>query len=256
MCVIICTVRTVLWYIMSLAGTLLILISLLTQRWVDGRLSAVSLSSPENAVDAVSGLINNVINDEISGLDDMGKLVEKNLGLFGILKTCMETDQQKIFEGECFPSVEELKLIFMDLDDAKYPHAWRGAVLLFGLGLALMVITDLFALLTACCRSCICCSVFTICGSLQTFAGIFFALGLLAYPAGWGSQTVKNACADGSEPFVLGANCDIGVAFWIAVAGTVCTLLASSLAIFAYQSTRSSKCEQAQDEGEHCICLI
>ena len=152
-----------------------------------------------------------------------------------------ETDQQKIFEGECFPSVEELKLIFMDLDDAKYPHAWRGAVLLFGLGLALMVITDLFALLTACCRSCICCSVFTICGSLQTFAGIFFALGLLAYPAGWGSQTVKNACADGSEPFVLGANCDIGVAFWIAVAGTVCTLLASSLAIFAYQSTRSSK---------------
>lgn len=46
MCVIICTVRTVLWYIMSLAGTLLILISLLTQRWVDGRLSAVSLSSP------------------------------------------------------------------------------------------------------------------------------------------------------------------------------------------------------------------
>ena len=46
MCTIICTVRTVLWYIMSLAGTLMILISLLTQKWVDGRLSAVSLSSP------------------------------------------------------------------------------------------------------------------------------------------------------------------------------------------------------------------
>ena len=128
----------------------------------------------------------------------------------------------------------------MNLND-EYPHAWRGAIVAFGLGLALMVITDLFALLTACCRSCICCSVFTICGSLQTFAGILFALGLVAYPAGWGSKTVKERCAGNSEPFFLSEDCSIGVGFWIAVAGTVCTVLASSLAIWAYKSTKSNK---------------
>ena len=109
MCTIICTVRTVLWYIMSLAGTLMILISLLTQKWVDGRLSAVSLSSlgklilsqvqnhvfltslpfPENVKDAAKGIFDTVTSDEIENINDMGKALEKNLGLFGILKTCM-----------------------------------------------------------------------------------------------------------------------------------------------------------------------
>lgn len=69
----------------------------------------------------------------------------------------------------------------------------------------------------------------------------FFPLGLIAYPAGWGSTKVKNEyCGGASEPFILG-NCEIGIAFWLAVAGTVCTVLASSLAIWAYQSTRSQK---------------
>jgi len=254
MCTIICTVRTVFWYIMSLVGTLLILVSLLTNKWVEGQIGPNSLNSAESVMDTAVGIFNEATSGDIKGVEDLGKLAEKNVGLF---KDCMNiANHEAMFQGECFPTLEELQSIFTDLNDEKYPHAWRGAVLLFGLGLALMVITDLFALLTACCRTCICCSVFTICGSLQTFAGIFFSLGLIAYPAGWGSKIVKGACNDASEPFVLGDNCDIGVAFWVAVAGTVCTLLASSLAIFAYQSTRSSKCEQAQDDGEHCICLI
>ena len=69
----------------------------------------------------------------------------------------------------------------------------------------------------------------------------FSFLGLIAYPAGWGAQKVKNDYCDGtSEPFMLG-ECQIGMAFWLAVAGTVCTVCASSLAIMAYQSTRSNK---------------
>ena len=53
------------------------------------------------------------------------------------------------------------------------------------------VITDLFALLTICCRRCICCSVFTVCGSVQSFAGMLFVIGLVAYPAGWGHEYIK-----------------------------------------------------------------
>ena len=84
---------------------------------------------------------------------------------------------EKFFEEECIPDWEKLPQIWTDWDETKYPHPWRAAVLCFALGLGLMVVTDLFALLTVCCRSCICCSVFTICGSIQSFAGILFTLG-------------------------------------------------------------------------------
>jgi len=181
-------------------------------------------------------------------------LQKKEVGLF--IK-CTQIEQKPFFKGECIPNIETVKDLFTDLDPTKYPHAWRGAVVCFVFGLALMILTDLFALMTVCCRRCICCSVFTICGSIQSFAGILFTLGLIAYPAGWGSELVKNQyCSGQSNAFVLGEKCSIGMAFWVAVAGTVCTVLASSLAIWAYQSTRTSKCEQARDEGEHCICLV
>ena len=88
-----------------------------------------------------------------------------------------QIESKPFFEGECIPNLDTVKSLFTDLDDTKYPHAWRGAVVCFVFGLALMILTDLFALLTVCCRSCICCSVFTICGSIQSFASILFTLG-------------------------------------------------------------------------------
>ena len=42
-------------------------------------------------------------------------------------------------------------------------------------------------------------------------------------------------------PFVSGSKCTIGVAYWLAVAGTVATCISSSLAIWAYQSTKSMR---------------
>ena len=68
----------------------------------------------------------------------------------------------KIFEGECIPSLKKLKTQFLSEDDNVYPHAWKGGVGCFTLGLAIMVFTVLLALLTPCCRYCLCCSVFTV----------------------------------------------------------------------------------------------
>ena len=96
--------------------------------------------------------------------------------------------------------------------------------------------------MTVCCRSCCCCSVFTFCGSIQSFASILFMLGLIAFPAGWGSTVVrKSYCAGSSGPFILGDSCTVGAGFWLAVAGTVCALLASILAIWAYKSTKTHR---------------
>jgi len=249
MCTIICTVRTVLWYVMSIAGTLMILIALFTNTWLEGQIGTTNL------LNSASGFLDTV--SDVGNQLSKGNIGEVTLRKIGLFKDCTQIESKPFFEGECIPNLDTVKSLFTDLDDTNYPHAWRGAVVCFVFGLALMILTDLFALLTVCCRSCICCSVFTICGSIQSFASILFTLGLIAYPAGWGNNMVKNEyCSGESNAFVLGEKCSIGMAFWIAVAGTVCTVLASSLAIWAYQSTRSSKCEQAKDEGEHCICLV
>merc|ERR1711884_300415 len=160
------------------------------------------------------------------------------------------------FEGECVPSLDNLEEIYTDWNTAVYPHAWRGAILCFTLGLFVCILTDLFALLTICCRGCICCSVFTVCGSLQSFATILFTLGLVAYPAGWSNKFINDTfCAGDAGIFQLGPSCKIGFAFWLAVAGTVCTMLASSLAVWAYQSTKSERAEERVSQGEKYICL-
>ena len=56
---------------------------------------------------------------------------------------------KKVFEGECIPELDSLEKMFTEFNDDTYPHAWRGSVLCFVFGLALMVITDLFALMVS-----------------------------------------------------------------------------------------------------------
>ena len=51
--------------------------------------------------------------------------------------------------------------------DDKFPHAWKGAVGCFGLGLGIMIVTVVLALLTPCCRYCFCCSTFMV--SIKVF---------------------------------------------------------------------------------------
>ena len=74
----------------------------------------------------------------------------------------------QIFEGECIPNLKKLKTQFLSEDDNVYPHAWKGGVGCFTLGLGIMVFTVLLALLTPCCRYCLCCSVFTVSSSTKT----------------------------------------------------------------------------------------
>ena len=89
--------------------------------------------------------------------------------------------------------------------------------------------------------------------SLMSFAAVLFTMGLLAYPAGWSAPEVQRMCHN-SNSFVLG-NCKLGGAYWMAVAGTVCTFLASSLTVFAYKSTKSHKTMYRRQDGERVICV-
>ena len=43
------------------------------------------------------------------------------------------------------------------------------------------------------------------CGSVQMFAAVLFSIGLLAYPAGWGSEVIKQLCGPQADAFILGS---------------------------------------------------
>merc|ERR1719208_765612 len=126
---------------MTIAGSLMILVSLFTNRWLIG------------------GSSNNVANN--IGFDNLGFGVDDRISV-GIFLKCVKPEGDLIFEGECIPSLTELEKQFLSKDDNVYPHAWKGGIGCFVLGLAIMVFTVLLALLTPCCRTCLCCSVFTV----------------------------------------------------------------------------------------------
>ena len=45
MCTVIVTIRAVLWYVLSLAGTLMILVALFTNKWLEGTIGITNVSS-------------------------------------------------------------------------------------------------------------------------------------------------------------------------------------------------------------------
>ena len=83
MCTIIVTIRTVLWAVMTIAGSLMILVSLLTDRWLIGGFQVPT--SPES----FSSVVNNAVgkfNDFASGRDIDEKLVA------GIFLDCVKPE--------------------------------------------------------------------------------------------------------------------------------------------------------------------
>jgi len=231
MCTIIVTIRSVLWSVMTIAASLMILVSIFTDQWLIG----------PNRQSLSTGLL--------------GGYSSNSMGLFGGKDMCQPLADSSImlFEGECVPDVEKLQEELLSEEETILPHAWKGGIACFIVGLGIMVVTVLLSLITPCLRTCCCCSVFTFCGSLQSFAAVLFTMGLLAYPAGWGSKEVRGMCID-SNSFALGI-CKVGGAYWMAVAGTVCAFLASSLTVFAYKSTKSHKTQYRRRDGEKFICV-
>ena len=136
MCTVIVTIRTVLWYVTSLSGTLLILVAMFTNKWLEGHVEASNFNSLDSIVNTAKGVGTSVLDGDLS------KALTKDVGLF---LNCKEIQGKKFFEGECIPDLEQLETMFTELKEDTYPHAWRGAIICFVFGLFLMIVTDLFA---------------------------------------------------------------------------------------------------------------
>ena len=60
-----------------------------------------------------------------------------------ILNVKFQKPEGAFFEGECVPNLEQLEEIYTDWNREVYPHAWRGAILCFTLGLFVCVLTGI-----------------------------------------------------------------------------------------------------------------
>uniref|UniRef100_A0A3B4AVB0 LHFPL tetraspan subfamily member 2b n=1 Tax=Periophthalmus magnuspinnatus TaxID=409849 RepID=A0A3B4AVB0_9GOBI len=98
-------------------------------------------------------------------------------------------------------------------------------------------------------------SIFNVCGLLQGIAGLFLILGLMLYPAGWGSDKVQLYCGPDAAPYRAGL-CSMGWAFYTAMGGTVLTFVCAVFSAQAEIATSSDKVQEEIEEGKSLICLL
>lgn len=87
------------------------------------------------------------------------------------------------------------------------------------------------------------------------FAGLFLILGLMLYPAGWGSKKVVDYCGQDASPYKVGL-CSLGWAFYTAIGGTVLTFLCAMFSAQAEIATSNDKVQDEIEEGRSLICVL
>lgn len=91
--------------------------------------------------------------------------------------------------------------------------------------------------------------------SLSLLPGLFLILGLMLYPAGWGSDKVQLYCGPDSAPYRTGL-CSMGWAFYTAMGGTLLTFICAVFSAQAEIATSSDKVQEEIEEGKSLICLL
>ena len=190
MCTLIVTIRTVLWYVMSLAGTLLILVACFTDRWLHRPSLQERLTDMEGTEGYTFFCISIILDDKIMSaliymkivyyrfcwngkerhnlrfrwgdlwrskrkywiIREMHGTYFRMIGMhiytqrWTLFFSCqklifLQKPEGAFFEGECVPNIDDIKTIYTEWDRNMYPHAWRGAILCFTLGLFVCVLT-------------------------------------------------------------------------------------------------------------------
>lgn len=80
-------------------------------------------------------------------------------------------------------------------------------------------------------------------------------VGLMLYPAGWGSEKVHSYCGPEASPFKP-ALCSLGWAFYAAIGGTLASFLCAVLSAQAEIATSSDKVQEEIEEGKSLICVL
>uniref|UniRef100_A0A8C4QQH6 LHFPL tetraspan subfamily member 2a n=1 Tax=Eptatretus burgeri TaxID=7764 RepID=A0A8C4QQH6_EPTBU len=224
MCHIIITCRSLLWSVLSVLVSLAEISACLSPRWLSGS----------------GGGTHSLILPSSSPLS-----VHRRTTL-GLYNRCLMR-HGTIEEELCGPyaaSFWELASTF-----------WQATTIFLGVGVLILTMVALLAPISLCRQSIFHKSIFNICGLLQAIAGLFLILGMLLYPAGWGSERVENICGRTSAPYQVGA-CSLGWPFYMAIAGIVGTFGCALLSTQAEQATSGDDVQDEIDKGNILICLL
>ncbi|XP_029019586.1 LHFPL tetraspan subfamily member 2a protein-like [Betta splendens] len=132
---------------------------------------------------------------------------------------------------------------------------WQAAMLFLAAGTLVLGCVACISIFSLCFQSILKKSIFNICGLLQAIAGLLLMVGLMMYPAGWGSEKVTSYCGSEAAPF-RPAQCSLGWAFYAAVGGNLAAFLCAVLSAQAEIATSSDKVQEEIEEGKSLICLL
>ncbi|KAM6931254.1 LHFPL tetraspan subfamily member 2a protein-like [Xenentodon cancila] len=132
---------------------------------------------------------------------------------------------------------------------------WQAAMLFLAAGTLVLGCVACISVFSLCFQSILKKSIFNICGLLQAVAGLLLMVGLMLYPAGWGSDKVTSYCGSDASPY-RPAQCSLGWAFYAATGGTLATFLCAVLSAQAEIATSSDKVQEEIEEGKSLICLL
>lgn len=132
---------------------------------------------------------------------------------------------------------------------------WQATSIFLAAGILLLSAVAFISVFTMCFQSIMKKSIFNVCGLLQAIAGLFLILGLILYPAGWGSDKVQGYCGPDASAYQLGL-CSMGWAFYTALGGTVLTFICAVFSAQAEIATSSDKVQEEIEEGKSLICLL
>ncbi|KAK1803326.1 hypothetical protein P4O66_004108 [Electrophorus voltai] len=220
MCHVIVTCRSMLWTLLSIAAAFSELIAFMSSDWLVGFPIAPDAVPPPH-----------------------GEAYRPTLGLYG---RCIRLPHLRrgVLCGPYAGHFGEIASGF-----------WQAATIFLAAGILLLGGVAFVSVFTMCFQSIMKKSIFNVCGLLQAIAGLFLILGLMLYPAGWGSDKVQLYCGPDASPYKLGL-CSMGWAFYTALGATVLTFICAVFSAQAEIATSSDKVQEEIEEGKSLICLL
>ncbi|XP_028920542.1 LHFPL tetraspan subfamily member 2 protein [Ornithorhynchus anatinus] len=228
MCHVIVTCRSMLWTLLSIVVAFAELIAFMSADWLIGRAKPAGSGGPDNRT---------------------GGLQESYHPTLGIYARCIRVPRVQYFKRDtlCGPYADNFAEIASGF--------WQATAIFLAVGIFILCAVAFVSIFTMCVQSILKKSIFNVCGLLQGIAGLFLILGLILYPAGWGSPKAVSFCGHYASAYKPG-DCSLGWAFYTAIGGTVLTFICAVFSAQAEIATSSDRVQEEIEEGKNLICLL
>lgn len=201
---------SLLWFLFTVAATVLIMVALLTPHWLIS-------SNPSQMVS--------------------GNITVQRYPSFGLSSRC-KMMSSGAFDCATFSLSTSTKI---------FPFFWKLSSCMMMLSLIVLSMTCLLTMLSFCRQAILGKSLHTITGSFQILSGIFAMIATFLYPLGWTSDRITSVCIDMSA-FHPG-DCSLGYSFYSSVIGIGVAMICGLLSLKAEKASLDPTIKRRIEEG-------